>query len=263
MKSLGLDISLNHGAAVEIVDGEAFRHWFYTSVAGVAAIGGERVPDEKSDDRHQRGIRRLDWIARWLESVVRESAPDYAGLEDYAIRAQQGAHYLGEVGGIARACLWRLGVRFRLHDPTSLKLYVAHDGSADKELVRIEARERWGVEFNYTVGKNALTSEDLTDAYVMAKLVEVEARIRSGELSTRDLEHDQERRVFNRTTKTNPTNVLDRGWIWNQGVDMFPSCGYSSCALAKLEADGAVTASLSKKIVRRYKRGKEPRVNVG
>lgn len=271
MKSIGCDLALNHGAVVGLIDGEVANHWYYTYNAGVAAKSqhGWRLPPEchdraKEPDRHVMAMRRLAWIENWFDKVVLVNArPDFAASEDYAVRAEQGAHYLGEGGGITKILLWFRGIRFRLHDPMSLKLYVAHDGTADKELVRITAAERWGVSFDqYLVGKNRDTAEDLADAHVMARLVEVEARIRSGELTTRDLEHDQEVRVFNRTTKTNPTNLLDRGWIHNPNGTptphgRFPACSSERCLLGKLDDAGLVGSKLRQQLIREgKKRGK-------
>lgn len=263
MKAIGCDISMNHGAVVEITDDEVTNHWYYSTKAGVSAKSkqhGTRLPEFKELDRHRKGLARLAWIENWFDKVVLvPSAPDFASLEDYAVRAEHQAHYLGEVGGIARILLWFRGIHFRLHDPMSVKLYVSHDGSADKELVRIDANERWGVSFDqYIVGKDKETAEDLADAHALARLVVVEAKLRSGVLTTRDLEHDQERRVFNRTTKTNPTNLLDREWIYNpEGTSTphgrFPGCSAESCLLGKLDREQLISPKLKRQLVKKGK----------
>lgn len=227
----GWDISLNHGAIVQIRNGELDTFWYYTDKAGSAArsvrYGTRLIVDGKTKtDRHTRSIGRLAWISRWLrvhglEGVAHER-PDYVGLEDYAIRAEQGAHYLGEVGGIARLMLWNTGIHFRLHDPVSVKMFTTHDGTAQKDAIEEAVRERWNVDFSdfnqprSVEGKqqNRQTSEDLADAFAIAQLVWTEVQLRSGTITMSSL-HPKEIQVFNRVTKTNPESLLAREWIVN------------------------------------------------
>lgn len=228
MRVHGWDISLNHGAVVELTDGELSGFWYYTDVAGSAARSKEhgfRLELPSKADKQTRAMIRLAWVESWLDkSVLVTRQPDFVAIEDYAIRAEQGAHYLGEVGGVARMLCWFRGVKFRLHDPISAKMFVTHDGTAQKDLVEECVRERWGFDFsdyNPPPPKNPNhkqargTSEDLADAFGLAKLVDTEVNIRSGTLTLKELAHDQERKVFNRVTKTYPTSLLDRDWIHN------------------------------------------------
>jgi Holliday junction resolvasome RuvABC endonuclease subunit len=224
VKTLGIDASLNHGALVELDDGILTRFWYWTQLAGSAARheNGVRLEIPKSLDKQASTHWRLSWIKKYVIKIVRESRPDFAGLEDYAVGAAQGAHYLGEAGGVARLALRENGIKYRTHDPIAVKLYAAHDGSADKFLMEESVRRRWGVDFsdyNQPPTKKGEqgrgTSEDLADAFAIARLVYVEARIRSGNLAMTDLEHDKERQVFLRTTKANPVNLLGREWLYN------------------------------------------------
>lgn len=220
----GWDVSLNHGAVVQLRTGRLDKFWYWTNLAGSAKKHdlARRLDIKKTDDRQVFTHGRLVWIKSFLSEIIRSHPPDFAGLEDYAIRAEQGAHYLGEVGGVARTLLWQHGIPYRTHDPIAVKMFATHDGSADKALIEEACRERWGVDFskynqpapaNKAKRQSRGTSEDLCDAYVMAKLVYVEAEIRAGRLLLTDLEHDHERRVFMRTTKHQPINLLGREWI--------------------------------------------------
>lgn len=227
MKVLGLDCSLNHGAVVQLVDGELDKFWYWTTQAGSAKKHSlaRRLVLPKTDDPNVLKHWRLAWIRDFLLEIIRKSRPDFAAVEDYAIRAEQGAHYLGEVGGLARLLLWQHGIKYRTHDPIAVKMFATHDGTADKALVEEACSERWGADFseynqpapaNKAKKQNRATSEDLCDAYVLARLTYVEAEIRAGRLQLTDLEHDKERQVFNRTTKHQPVNLLGREWLFNQ-----------------------------------------------
>ena len=218
----GWDISLNHGAVVQLRDGKLDNFWYYTDVAGSAnrpGGAGSRVPVNNKVDRHTKAMERLVWIRDWLESVVNESQPEFVGVEDYALRAEQGAHQLGEVGGVARIILWNSGVHFRLHDPISVKMFATHDGTSQKDSIETAVAERWGWDFSaYNPppspkgNPSRRTSEDLSDAFVIAQLVWTEVQLRHGDIMLNSL-HPKEVQVFNRVTKTYPESLLSREWI--------------------------------------------------
>ncbi len=231
VKVLGLDISLNHGAAVELTNGKISNFFYYTTLAGSAKQSkrGTRIPPKifKIKDKHILGISRLFWLRGYIEGTLDISSPDYVGIEDYAIRAEQGAHYLGEAGGQARISCWERNIKLRLHDPTSVKMYAAHDGTCQKDAIQRAVKNRWNVDFsivdqpsgkitekNPNPKQNRQTSEDLCDAYAIAMLVWTEIQLRNGNLLLSNL-HEKEIRVFNRTTKTFAINLLNREWIVN------------------------------------------------
>lgn len=251
MRVLGLDISLNHGAVVELTNGKRSWAGYYTNVAGVASRWptGARLPapPSKDGDKQQYQMERLAWVEAWLSLVIQSRRPDFAGIEDYALRAEQGAHQLGEVGGAARMLLWRMGVPFRKHDPISVKMFVTHDGTAQKDLIERSVIQRWGEDFSEVNAKalpgkkqSRTSSEDLADAFAVAKLVDVEQQIRSGKLTLDKLGHDKERQVFNRVTKTYPTSLLAREWIHN------PSGSFDGVSSIEARLSRAIARAQSK-----------------
>jgi len=266
-----MDISLNHGAIVQLRDGDLDGFFYYTDKAGAADRSKEHgfrveVPTPtKQPDKQIRAAIRLDWVSRWIDRVGLSQQPDFAGLEDYAIGADQGAHYLGEIGGQARRLLWLRGVRYRLHDPIAGKLFVAHDGTAQKDLIERCVLDRWGVDFsayNAKKGKSKKepsrqTSEDLADAYGMAQLVWTEYQLRKGLIKLKSL-HEKEIQVFNRATKAFPINVLGREWIHNPAGNpssqRFESCTNGRCSLRVLESRGLLSEQALRAIPRAVER---------
>ena len=257
IKVLGADLSLNHGAIVELTDGVLTNFLYYTELAGSAAKSkkrGHRMPNQSATkDRQVRQMVRLAWLENFLDkSVFVPLAPDYVGIEDYALDSDRGGHHMGELGGTARLLCWFRGIKMRLHDPLSVKMFGAHRGNADKDQMEAAVKERWGVDFvplnqppavptkkNAAPKENRQTSQDLADAFVIAQLVWVEVQLRRGSLLLADL-HEQEVRVFNRVTKSYPISLLDRDWIYNEagtktphGLPVCPKCGSTKCCLAK------------------------------
>lgn len=256
----GTDLALNHGATVQLTDGVLTGFWYYTDAAAAFKKGeregiSQRVPTFKTPDRQQKMMLRLAWLETWMDkSILIPHTPDIAGIEDYALDASHGAHYKGELGGIARILLWFRGIPFRLHDPISIKMFTTWDGTAQKDLVELKVKERYGVDFSKynppahaKTGKvNRQTSEDLCDAYAVANLVWVEHQLRKGLITLKDLEHDKERRVFNRITKSYPVNLLDRDWIHNDQGNRKPHGGLNKRLEAKikqLQGAGALAAA--------------------
>lgn len=255
-KVLGADLSLNHGAIIELTEGKLSNFWYYTDFAGSAGKSkrGYRVPSfSHIKDRQIKQMQRLAWVENFLDKkVFVPSQPDYVGIEDYALGAEHGAHYQGEIGGVARLLCWFRGYKLRLHDPVTLKMFVAHNGTADKDKVEAAAMERWGVDFDFVnqpkaapskrspnPKQNRQTSQDLCDAFGLAMLVWTEVQLRSGTLTLAEL-HEKEVRVFNRVTKSYPIGLLDRDWIVNtegvptpHGQPVCPNCGSTKCCTAK------------------------------
>ncbi len=256
MRVQGYDISLNHGAVVQLLDGELENFWYYTDQVGSASKSkkhGTRLKLPKTKEKQIVSIARLDWIDGYFERLITEQKPDYVGIEDYALDAKRGAHYSGEVGGNARLLMWRRGVPFRLHDPLSIKMFTAHDGTCQKDAIERAVKKRWGADFskyNQPAPKpskrvpepfqNRRTSEDLADAYGIAQMIWTEVQLRSGHLLLRKL-HQKEVRVFNRVTKSYPVSLLDREWLHNEKAGsplfeaVFPESDLSPEEMSRVE----------------------------
>ncbi len=222
----GWDLSMIHGGFVELLDGEVSWFKYVTDKAGAAKKSkehGERLKlPTKIQDRDVMAALRIAWWERFIWQILEERKPDYVGIENYAIDLSQGAHYLGEIGGIARLILMLHAIPFRLHEPQTVKMFTAHNGNAGKNQMEKAVRERWGVDFRRfnqplkegaKKGQDTEVCEDLSDALAIAKMVWAEVRLRRGDIRTNELEHESEIRVFNRVTKAYPLNLLDRDWI--------------------------------------------------
>jgi len=227
-RAIGGDLSLNHGAVVELTAGELTGFWYYTTLAAAAKRSqyGTRLVLPKRLDKQAVALVRLDVVSEWLASLLDARKPEFAGFEDYAYHVAYGSHQLGELGGPNKLAVWRRGIKLRLHDPTSVKMFATDNGNADKPEVEAGVLRKWGQDFgeyNQPLAKptekrpdpkqNRVVSEDLADAYTIARLVWVEARIRAGKLGLDELASDKERQVFLRTTKAFPINVLGREWV--------------------------------------------------
>lgn len=216
---LGIDVSINHGAFVTLRNGRLYRFRLVTNrkkIADKMRTHAVYLEATKAKDSERRTALRLDFWQRYLDKVI-SPAHQYTGVEDYAYRAAQGAHQIGEIGGLIRLRLWRAGVSIRLHDPLSVKMFAAHDGTADKGLMIKSVNERWPETAIFSKcseirGAQSPEEEDLCDAYAIAQMVWTEVRLRRGEIAPSELS-EKELQVFNRCTKRWPVSVLGREWL--------------------------------------------------
>lgn len=222
---VGWDLALNHSGYIELTNGKLSNFFYITSKAGAAKQSNRgfrlitpdyiKIDGKRKVDKHIYGVKRLSFIKDFITNVVIEKKPDFIGIEDYAVRAEQGSHFLGECGGVARLICWENGIPLRLHDPISVKMFATHDGTCQKDLVEEAVLNRWGYDFsdfNQPNSSNREVSEDLCDAFAVAQLVWTEYQLRNGLIAMSDL-HEKEIRVFNRITNTYPINLLSREWI--------------------------------------------------
>lgn len=208
---LGIDQSACGTAAVILNNGKFVDAVFYADTKRDAQkLGGRgaRTPlNVKAGDEVGRIVRLAD-LKYVLRSFIERWNPIYAALEDYALARQAHSHALGEVGGLVRMELWRAKISYRVYDVQAVKIFVTGKGNAEKADVILACRDRWEKLNFLDYGKANGAGGNIADAYVIAQLLSTELRIRSGEVSLESLP-EEERRVFLRTTKQRPTNILE------------------------------------------------------
>lgn len=217
---LGADVSMNHGGFVYLDEaGEMTAYRFVTDrlkTARKSAAHGTHMPTSKIRDMHARGLVRLSFWTTYFTNILEPA--EYVGAEDYAYRMPMNAHQIGEVGGQFRLKAWLRRKKIRFHDPSTVKMFAAYDGSADKREVAHFAKQRWPEakkfeRYSHETARGAFTEveEDLCEALAIAKLVWLEIQLRAGVVKLSDL-HTKEIQVFNRTTDRWPVNILGREW---------------------------------------------------
>lgn len=220
MSYLGCDISLNHGAMVLIEGGVVQKVFLYSDTKKVVEAGRKLgyetyhvdtagMKKKAGKDKKLFEALRLHRLKNIFALVVTTARPDYACIEDYAYGAKSASHLqIGEAGGAMRLVLMYREVPFRLHEPGSIKMYIAWDGAAQKDKIAASVQERWGVSFSPEVDPEG----DLADAYGVARLLQDEVQLRAG-IGALAGRHPKEIEVFNRVTKQNPVNLLARPFI--------------------------------------------------
>jgi crossover junction endodeoxyribonuclease RuvC len=92
------------------------------------------------------GVVRLAYLRRLLGAALDDNAIELVAIEGYAMAKAQGAHQLGELGGIYRMVCYDRRVPFVEIPPASVKRYATGNGNANKDDVLLAAVRRLGYE---------------------------------------------------------------------------------------------------------------------
>jgi len=208
----GWDLSLNHAGVVELTNGNLTNFWFISnkkSIAKSLGSNGILLNYEDSSDPHVLGINRLEAWQLLLDKFFSGVKLNYLAVEDYAFGQARGSYQMGEGGAVFRLTIRKNGILFRLIDPLSVKMYTANHGLAKKDQMEKAVLEKYGQDFSQYRKE---VKEDLVDAFAIAKMCWMEYQLRTGLVSLSSLT-ENEIRVFNRTTKMFPINILGRDWL--------------------------------------------------
>lgn len=154
----------------------------------------------------------------WMYSEITKfiTGTTYVGIEGYAFGSIGKVFQIGEFcGGIKLLC-YNLGMKLRIHDPLSIKLFSTGSGKADKQEIcqvysKLPASEKLDLDESFFTQKGS-PAEDIVDAYWICNLLWLELKLRKGLIALKDLPEEQIR-VMNRVTKAHPTNLLDTEFL--------------------------------------------------
>lgn len=164
-KFLGLDLSLtNTGWAILNNEGDEI------------VAGGIIKPKER------RGIERLEYIEDEIKLVLKNHNPLFIAIEGYSFGSRLGKSNavfgIGELGGVARLCLYKEGRDWIDIAPTVLKKYVTGTGNAKKDIVIKEVFRKWKFDTN---------NNNVADAYSLSQMARTIFKIRTGKMKIDDL----------------------------------------------------------------------------
>lgn len=161
-------------------------------------------------------VARLANLRDKLVSFLISQNPSHVACEDYALARQAHVHGLGEVGGVVRLLCWDYQIPLRLYDVQALKIFATGKGNAQKaEMVAAVAHDYLDFSNYGKAPKFEDAAGNLTDAYVIAQMLRTELLLRSGVYTLQQLPENH-RRVYQRTTKQHPVNLLDTNFVLAQ-----------------------------------------------
>ena len=214
---IGADLSINSSGVVRMVLDDKtleIKRQDYLSFTQVKKTATKDIIHYKKDD-FRNDIEQNKWMTeRIISFCVTLGEPDYIGIEDYAFAARGLVFNIAEFIGGFKSAVYDRRWKIRLYDPCTIKMYATGKGNADK--VGIEDAynknhkgQLTGID---TLPEYKSPKVDIIDAYFIAKILQVELKIRHNVIDIRKLS-EMETKIFQRTTKGNPENLLVREFL--------------------------------------------------
>ncbi len=234
MKIFGLDISLDHGGVVVLNDdGMVIDYLYLTTTKKIAEVDSEHshlLSKIKKDE--SKDVFRLRRMSEYAEALVGfenrictfPPQPEYFSIEGYSYSSQTTSIcQIAELTGYLKRLIFTGGGNIRIHDPLTVKLFALNNGKCMKKDIVKVAPDFFpeGLIKKKMIKKKGMSEKieeydgpatDLADAFFLALMLYKELKLRSGEVMLNKLSEGH-RRIFLRTTKAYPVNILDRPFI--------------------------------------------------
>lgn len=111
------------------------------------------------------GTPRLDYfddsLCTTVDALGGPAAIGGVAIEGYSFGSKSQAHKIGELGGLIRWRLYKLGIRSVLVPPNTLKLYGTGLGTSPKGVMIREVFKRWDIE---------VSSDDQADSVALSNM---------------------------------------------------------------------------------------------
>lgn len=236
MHIIGLDISLDHAGIVSLQShGNLYSYCALSDVRRYELEDPTHIwPLSKKDKEEPKEVFRLRRVIEYEEYLSKfgifrkhESKTNQVvtSIEGYAYSSQStNICQIAELTGNIKRRIFESGGCIRIHDPLSVKLFATNKGNATKkEMVQAAIECGFAIPDGLIKKKNVKKkgkrveeydgpATDLADAYFLARMLWTELMVRDGKIDLKDLS-EGERRVFLRTTRAYPVNLLDRKFI--------------------------------------------------
>lgn len=218
MKIAGLDLSLNSSGLVkyELKDD--------MSVSVVDTMGFTTVKKNSFDGVHHyrpkdfdNSFDKTEWMFERMDKFLEDV--EYVAIEDYAFGAVGKVFHIAEFIGYIKIRLYQQGKKIRLYDPNTIKMFATTKGVADKitmsdffDAYKVSHKPDMKCMPLVNKGSGVSPTSDIIDAFFICELLYKELQLRKAVI---DLKNEPEHviRVFNKVTKSYPTNILGRDFI--------------------------------------------------
>jgi len=236
MKVFGLDVSLDHGGVVVLDEnGKVIDYRYLTSVKKMVDVDpAHSIFLSKKGKDESKDVFRLRRMKEYAERIWNVQPTtcihnSYYSIEGYSYASKSTSIcQIAELTGYIKRRLFEDGGKIRIHEPKSVKLFATGKGDASKKEVVVHSFDDFpdALIQRKMIKKKGKTSlppaqwweeydgpaTDLADAYFLARMLYVELKLRSGEVTLQNLP-ENERRIFLRVTRAYPVNILDRQFI--------------------------------------------------
>ena len=213
----GLDLSINSSGLVqlELDDNLDIVHVDFMGFTTVKKNETVKVYHYKKN-QFKTYLHQSEWMLEKSLEFVEGS--EYVAIEDFSFGSTGKVFQIAEWASLIKYHLFECDVKMRLIDPNSVKMFATGKGNCDKLRMYDSFQDFTGTkpDLKYypevTKSNGNSPTSDVVDAFYIAKILQLELKLRKGIIALRDCNED-EIRIFNRVTKSHPVNMLDRDFI--------------------------------------------------
>lgn len=121
------------------------------------------IIDSKILHVDERDTKRLFFLEEMFLNFINphKEKIELCGIESPAFKAEGNLFNIGELNGILKLNLFKLGISNIMIAPMQLKKYLTGEGKGPKDLIILDIYKHWGLE---------IRQNDLADAYVLARI---------------------------------------------------------------------------------------------
>lgn len=219
----GIDASLNSTGVVKLTVDEAFD---VIDLDYMGFVQTEKYKTDKIRFHHkEKAFKNLPekWHFMTSNIIAFVSAADYIAQESYSYGSKGAAIFeIAEMAGILKQKIWELGIKHRLYEPTTVKMFATDNGQSNKIDMYLEYLKQSDTidlsQFPIPVKKEgASPTSDIVDAHWIVKLLLLELKLRNGLLKMTDLPTKKQRTIFTKLKKIkkskNEMALLDTPFI--------------------------------------------------
>lgn len=224
MNIIGIDMSINSPAVVyfELDDDlEVTKKEYLTFSKTKKNLTNDILLCRNNDFDNE--YDKYMYVRDNIKEFLQDKKIDYAALEGYSYNSSGKVFNIAEITCLVKIYLYEeRRIPFRIYEPTSIKMFFALDGRADKismEKVydKIDVNDRFDLSFlpkvYETDSNGGNPADNIIDAYFIAKLLQVELKLRHGLLRVKDLKELKRIQVFNKVSDKKGGNLLDVDFI--------------------------------------------------
>lgn len=227
MNICGLDLSPTSPGLVkcELDDGLNIVSTERLGFCGVSKKKLEKETASKNIFHYDKDLQRYDRFNFILSRIFDFCKNvEYAAIEDYAYGGSGDLTQISEFAGAVKFFLYHQNTSIRLVDPQTVKYFSTGAGIATKkQMYDSYVSSIWNIIEKVDVNdlpilpaskeKSGISpTSDIIDSWFLMKVLHTELQLRKGLIKLSDLS-DNQIKVFNRTTKAFPENILVRDFI--------------------------------------------------
>lgn len=110
-----------------------------------------------------KGVERLQFIRNEVLNTLKLYNIDYVAIEGYSMNSKGRSVFdLGELGGVLRLTFYDNDIKYKVISPSSLKAFIAENGSADKEMMRSAVKMKYKIDIN---------NDNICDAFGLGRML--------------------------------------------------------------------------------------------